>query len=116
MAAPTMSFLPCAEEPPQKQQLSDMIRIVVGDQQRFPKNVLTGSVRNLGVKIRLRIFDELLDRQEILFNRSDAFLPGRIIRRLFRFRPVALWPSGRYMLCIPAEFQNVPLRDPHMLE
>src|ERR1700691_5958194 len=44
----TSGFRPIAKQTPNQDDLSDVVRIVVGEQKRFPKNGLPGAVGNLG--------------------------------------------------------------------
>ena len=55
----TPASLPGAEQTPQQNQLAEVIRIVIGYQQGFPKQRLSVAMRNRSEKIIGRVFDKL---------------------------------------------------------
>src|SRR5262249_2697010 len=93
-----------------------MIGIVICQQQRLAQNRLPASVGNLRIQIRLRILHELDHLFQIALKIPYALFPRSVIWRKRCLRPV---PPGKIrgdMLRIPAELQNVPLRDSRVLQ
>src|SRR5215467_5643331 len=93
-----------------------MIRIVVRKKQRFAKNRLAVTMRNLRAQVGLGIFYQADHFFQVTLERLQSLVPGGRVRRTWRFRPIALRKSGRDMFRIAAEFENVPLRNPRMFQ
>src|ERR1700730_12356686 len=88
-----------------------MISVVVGREKRFTKDGLSLSMSEGRQKVGLRIGDERLHGLQVAAELSEARLPGGIARRGFGRGPIPLRPSGRNVLRIPREFQDVPERN-----
>src|SRR6266404_4268896 len=85
-----------------------VIRVVIGQHQRLAENRLALSVRNRRAQIGLRVFHQLDHFLEVVLEFSHALRPGSFVLRSWGLRPVALGKTGRNMLCVAAEFQQVP--------
>ncbi len=75
-----------------------------------------GKLYSLGIQIGLRIRNELLHRLQILAELLNTLVPSSGTRWSIRFRPIILRPFGRLVFGVAAEFENIPLRQPKMLE
>src|SRR5471032_996010 len=71
---------------------------------------------NLSEEVCLVARDQLFHCLKVLRERFEAFVPSLRIRRRFGGGPVTGGPVRRDMLCIARKLQDVPLRDPHVLE
>src|SRR5450755_2663057 len=58
----------------------------------------------------------MLHRFQVSPELLDAFVPRCGIRRGWLLRPIACGPRRRDMLAVPAEFENVPLRQAQVLQ
>ena len=109
-------MLPCTQQPPQENQLAEVISVVVRDQSAsrrmfcpVPCGILAyRSVFGSSTSFCIVVSGPLDCR--------DAFFPRRIAWRLLGFGPITFRPCRRNMFRIAAEFQNVPLRNPQMFE
>ena len=77
--------------------MSQVIGIVVGNQQSFSQDRLSGAVGNRGVEIGGGIYYQIRHGLKILLEGSKTLVPGAFIRGFRTFRPVALGKLGRYM-------------------
>src|ERR1700678_2920071 len=93
-----------------------MIRVMVGYQQRFAEQRLTLAMRYFGKQIVLRIGDEILHLFQVLLKLLDASLPGVLTRRGLGRRPVVVGKLLLLVFGIAAKFENILLRDPHVLQ
>ena len=91
-----------------------MIRVMIGNEQRFSKNGLPAAVRDLCEQIGFFVADQLAHRFEIAQNLRAGFSP--IFGRAFGFMPVTFGKLGRNVACVITEFDNIPLRDAHVFE
>src|SRR5208282_3740591 len=96
---------------PQHHQLSKVICIMVGHQQRLAQNRLPITPRDSGVEIDSAAGNEPLHRSQIFPERGHTRSPNLLIRRCVQRRPVSFGPFGRNMLRVAAELQDVPLRE-----
>ena len=88
---------------------------MVRHQQRFAKNGLAVAMRNLGEQVVGLVPNKLSHRLEVVPEIRQALIPGKVIRRRVTDRPIAVRKVRRDVVGIPAEFQNVPLADSHVL-
>src|SRR5215472_967007 len=93
-----------------------MIGVVVRHQQGLAQDCLALTMRNPGVQIRLWILHQADHLLEISPKALDGLGPRCSIRGPSCFRPVAFGKSGGNVLGVAAELQDVPLRDPRMLQ
>ena len=108
--------LPDAQQSSDIDQLTEVMRVVIGNQHGFAKDRLAVSPGNLGKKIGLRIFDQLLHRPKIVVKGVNALVPGGRARRRRAFRPVVIRQRERLVFRVDAELQDVPLRQAHVLD
>src|SRR3979490_3632301 len=101
--------LPRAEKPANKNNLAEVIGIVIGDKKNFAKNGLSRAVRNSGEKICLWIRRQLLHRRQVTGKQFQAFLPRLPIRGLRAFWPVSGGPVRSGMFGIARGFEYTPL-------
>src|SRR3979409_2627399 len=109
-------YLPRAEKPANKNNLAEVICIVIGDEKSFAKNGLSCAVRDSGEEINLWIRHQLLHRRQVPGKQFQAFLPLLRIRGFRAFWPVSGGPVGRGMFRVAREFEDVPLRNAHVLQ
>ena len=98
---------------------SQVVSIMIGDEQRFAQDRLAVTVSDRREQIGRLLGDQALHFIKVGAKSCDRLMPGvrsSIARRSFSLRPVALRPRRRHMIRIAAEFQYVPLRDPHVLK
>src|SRR6267143_1153825 len=100
----------------QVHQLPQVVGVVIREDQRLTKNRLSIAVRNLREQVGPRIFHQLDHFFQIVLKLMHAVVPRRSIRRHRRLRPVTFGKTGRLMLWIAAELQDVPLRKPGVLQ
>src|SRR5579862_186211 len=112
----TVLLIPCAQNATQKNQLADMISVVIDGEQRLTENRLPIAVRNFRKEIDSLIIYQIAKRFAIRPKCSSAFLPSLRVRRLRRFRPIATRELGRFVFAVARELEYVPLRDTEMLE
>src|SRR5258708_1379482 len=93
-----------------------MVGIMVRDEQGFAQNSLASAVWNFGEEIRLAVGHKFLHRLEIPRERFQALVPGLGSGRDWRSGPVSGGPVWRNMFGVAREFQNIPLRNAHVLE
>src|SRR5689334_19413950 len=95
-----------------------MIRVVVGEDERFAQRSLSGPVRDFSEEIDLRVLHEALHLLQVALYLGNTLVPGsRVGRCVTPGRgPVARRPLRRHMLRTLRELKNVPLRDPDVLE
>ena len=108
--------LPCAQQPAQKNQFSDVVGIVVGHLERFAEQALAIAVREWGEQVRRRSGNKLPHGLVIGTKARDALVPCMRVGRFGGGGPVAGRPVGRRVFGIAAEFQHVPLRDSEVFE
>ena len=63
--APGLAFLPSAEKTANQNDLPQVIRVVVRDEQGFAKNGLSGAVGNACEEVGLGICDQFFHRRKI---------------------------------------------------
>src|SRR5690348_6924080 len=73
-------------------------------------------MRDGSVQVNRLIGDQFAHRVQIGVEIANALGPRAIVRRCSGFWPISGGPLRRYMLCIAAELQNVPLREAHVLK
>src|SRR5581483_10865409 len=93
-----------------------MIGVMIGDQKRFAQDGLPIAMRNFRVQIGFLVRDEFGHGLQIGAKATQAVVPGCRVSRRRALGPIAFGPGRRLMLRIAAEFQNVPLRDAHVLQ
>src|SRR6266853_6405009 len=93
-----------------------MISVVVGEQERFAQDRLAVAVRNFSEEISRGIRNEIFHLFQITAEISDCFLPKFRIAGFVGPWPISFRPFRRSVTFVAAEFENVPLRDPHVLE
>ena len=93
-----------------------MVGIVVRDEQGLAEDRLAGPVRDAGRKVRRGIFYQPFHGAEVGLKRLNASVPGGRVGRRVGFRPVAFGKLRRDVLSVAAEFEDVPLRNAHVLE
>src|SRR6266481_293931 len=113
---PGSRLRPGTQRTPQIDQLTQMIGVVIGQQKCLAQYRLPISVRKHHAQIRFPIAHQFDHFVKIVLECFDALFPGGLVRRYGRLRPVALGKSRRDVLGVAAEFQNVPLRNAHMLD
>src|SRR5712692_4261222 len=90
--------------------------MVICQHQRLAQNGLAVPMRNLRKQIRARILYQSNHLVQVVLELLHAFVPIGFAYRARRFWPIAFRKSGRDMLSVAAEFENVPLRDARMLQ
>lgn len=93
-----------------------MVSIVVGDQERLAQDCLTITVRDQRKEISGWIGHELLQLFQVLAESLYRLFPERDVASGIRVRPIAFRKIRRDMFWVAAEFQNVRLGDPHVLQ
>lgn len=109
---------PDPQQPSQRQQLSDMIRIVVDDEDSFAQKILSVSPRKRGNEIVAPIAEYLNQGIPVRQHRRNRSFPCIAARRFGGFGPVALrkWQLLIDPVVIGAEAENVILRNPDVLQ
>lgn len=85
------SAFPGIEQPPEKNQLPKMIRIVVGQKQCFAKKRLPLTVWKRSIQISGAVGNQFFHGFRVSPEIANRMIPGMVIRRRFCRRPV----SGR---------------------
>ncbi len=111
-----LTFGPGAEGAAEVYELTQVVRIVVGQHQRFAQNCLALAVGDRRVEIGFWIFDEANHVAQVALESGDGVVPLLVVARGRGFRPVALGKFGRDVFAVAAEFQNIPLRDAGVFE
>src|SRR6185437_10321720 len=111
--------LPGSEHAPQQDQLTDMIGVVIGDEQRLAKQILsvTPLKRSNEVDVVHRVH-ESLKCLAIFANLLDALLPRVGARRLRVTGPIVVRPLELAIasVIVATEFEDIALRDAHVLQ
>ena len=107
---------PGSKQAAHQHHLSQVVSVMVGNEQRFPQNCLTLTVRYPRVQVRRWITHQLAHGFEVGLKCLHALVPRHSVRRSLRFGPVSGGPFWRLVLRIPAEFEDVPLRQAHVLD
>jgi ubiquinone/menaquinone biosynthesis C-methylase UbiE len=110
--------LPDAERPAQRDQLAEMIRVVIGDEQdRAQVRLLPLAGRDCGEQIHLSVADQQVQLLAIGLEIRNALVPRRRARWRGTLRPVILRPLERVdVLRIDTEVEEILLRYAHVLE
>ena len=111
-----LALFPGAEKAAKNNHLAEVICVVVGNEQGFAENRLSSAVRNSRKKICCWIHHQPFHRRKVAGKCFQTFLPRFCIRGFRAFGPVSGGPIGRDVFRIAREFENVPLRDPHVLQ
>ena len=106
----------CPECPSHHNQHAEVIRVVIGNEQRFAENSLTRAMRNLGEQICRWISHEIFHLLQIATKLFDRFLPKLRRSYLLLRRPITFRPFRRDVFWIATELEDVPLRDAHVLK
>src|SRR5882724_9291162 len=93
-----------------------MIGIVVGYQERFAKQSLSVTMRDLAGEVPFGVGDQLMHGLQIGQNLLYAFVPGLLVGRSFALGPVLLRPFWRFMFSGAAELKDVPLGNADMFQ
>src|SRR5689334_13733052 len=93
-----------------------MIGVVVSNQQSLSQQRLALATGYCGKQIRARIGNQVLHRFQVSLKRCDALIPGVLGRWRIAVGPISAGKLGGDMIWITAEFEDVPLRDPHVLQ
>ena len=93
-----------------------MVGVVIRQDQRLTKNRLSIAVRNLREQVDPWIFHQLDHFFQIVLKLMHAVVPRRSIRRHRGLRPVTIGKTGRLVLWVTAELQDVPLGKPRVLQ
>jgi hypothetical protein len=89
---------------------------MIREQQRFSQDRLSLAMWDLLIQIRPRIFHQADHFAQVFLKLLNTFLPSRFVRRPGRLRPIAFGKFRRNMFGVAAEFQDIPLRQPRVLE
>src|SRR5206468_12738157 len=103
-----LAGLPGAEQLPEKDDLAEVVGVMVGHEQRFAQERMLGPclrVLDPREEIPLRVLHDFLHRRQVAAKRTHAFVPGRVVRRSFGLRPVARGKVRRDMFGIAAELK-----------
>src|SRR5215475_6869557 len=103
--APSTSF----HGSPQQNDLTQMISVVVGQQQCFAQQCLACAMRNARKQIAPGIAHQLAHLLQVSQKLAYAFVPCFIARWRLCFWPIFIRPLWRSMPGIHAELQDVPL-------
>src|SRR4029079_17736732 len=91
-----------------------MVRVMVCHKQRLPEYRLAVAMRDLSEEVNTLVSDKIAHSLNIIKKLFDRFVPIR--DRAFAVWPVIVRPFHSLIIRIPGEVEDVPLRDPHMLE
>src|SRR5207244_1481965 len=100
----------------QKDQLSQVIGVVVRDQQGLAEQGLSLAVREFRKQVGPGIGDQFLHLLKILLKLLNAFFPGLFARRRFGSGPVVVGKLLVRVFGIAAEIENILLRNAHVFE
>ncbi|PYO27058.1 MAG: hypothetical protein DMD73_10645, partial [Gemmatimonadetes bacterium] len=109
-------FLPGAEQAAQQHELAQMVRVVVGEHQRFAQHGLAAAVRDAGEQVGLWVGHEALHGAEVPLHLGHARLPSGRVGRGVLLWPVARRPLRGDVLRALGELDDIPLRDADVLE
>ncbi len=107
---------PVAEEAAQGDDLTDVVGVVIGDQQSLAQQRLAVAPGELDEEVARRILNQVAHRLEVPAKSLDAGLPRAVVRWRIVRRPIALGPRRRDVLGVAAELEDVPLGDPQVLD
>lgn len=110
------SILPGAEKAAKVEQLAEVVRVVVGDEEGLAQDGLSVAPGNFGEEIGLGVFDERPHGLEVASKLLDALVPGGSVGRRGGFRPVSGGPGRRDVFGIAAELEDVPLSETEVFE
>ena len=111
-----LTVSPGTEQSSHRDELAEVVRVVIGDKKGFTQNRLTLAVRNRLEQVSFRIGNQVLHRLKIGPVRGDRPFPSIRIRRCIALWPVAVGEIRRDMIGVDTETKNIPLRDTHMLK
>src|SRR5207248_3461366 len=109
-------LLPGAEQASQQNELAQVVRVVVGEHQRFTQHGLSGAVGNAGKQVGLRVGHEALHDAQVALHLGHARVPGGGLWRGVVLGPVARRPLRRNVLLALRELDDIPLRNADVLE
>ena len=109
-------FFPGPEKTANDDDLAQVIRVVIGHKKSLAQNRLSRAVRNFREEIRPGIRDHFFHRSNISREGFQTLVPCLWVRRCLSFRPISGGPIRRYMFWVARKFEDVPLRDSHVLE
>ena len=92
-----------------------MMVVVIGNEQDFPENGITGCMRQIRKKIRFGRLDHFFESLQVFCKFMFQVFPFRFAELTILRRPIAFGPFGRDMVRIAHEFQDVPLGYAQML-
>ncbi len=105
------SLFPCSQHPPEQNQLTDVIRVVVRHLKRFPQQSLSFAMRQRREQVGFRVGHKFTHRFQIPPESIQTITPSRITRGLRILWPVPGGPLRRNVFRVAAELEHVPLRD-----
>src|SRR5437667_278672 len=110
------SSLPGPEQASEQHKLSHVIGVVIGEDERFAQHGLSSAVRDLREQIDLRVAYQSLHLSEVALHLGGALVPGCLVGRRVAYGPVARRPVGGDVFRALRELDDIPLRDPDVLE
>lgn len=93
-----------------------MVSVMISHEQGFTEDGLAFAMRNASEQIDTRIFHKVNHCLEVGAKRTNAPFPSSGIGWLGRWRPIPFGKGGRNVPRIPAEFEDIPLRNAEMFE
>ena len=109
-------LLPRTEQAAHQHQLSQVVGVVVGNEQSFTQNRLTIAVRYRFAEAGRSARHQPAHRFEIGAKGLYGPGPRRAVGRSLCLWPIAGRPFGRAVRRIAAEFEDVPLSDAHVID
>src|SRR5439155_20673450 len=91
LAAWALLRWPSTEDPSQHDQLSQVVGVMVCDEQRLAQDGLAIAVRDSGEQIGCWVGHQVLHRLEVRAEGAEASVPGGRIGWPVAFGPVAFW-------------------------
>src|SRR5579885_75329 len=109
-------LFPSAEEAAEKKEFAEVIGVVVGDEEGFAEQRLTGAVGERGEEVGVLLADNPDQGVKSGTEGMDGLVPGCGVGRSGRFWPVAGGKFRGDVLWIARELEDVPLSDAHVFE
>src|SRR5271168_768278 len=109
-------FWPGAEQAAHKDELAEVVGIVVCREQGLAQDGLAGAVRDAREQVRFRVGDEFAHGFAVAEEGADAFLPGCAVGRRGTLWPVAGGEVRRDVFGVAAELEDVVLSEAGVFE
>ena len=94
---------PCSQHLAKHHQLSNVVGVMIGHEERFAQNGLTFTMRNAGKQIGRWVCYQPLHGVQVRLKGPNTLIPRRPVRWLLFFGPIAVWELRRDVVRVPTE-------------